>query len=154
MTCPQCGTGDQKTSFCVNCGSRMQMPGKEVAPEPAMASPEPASSSSPAPAAAVAVVAMHPAQSPAAHVVHSPAPAAMEVTRSASARPNAPEVSLGLQHSETAVLDAAATLYAAYISSNQVTAANEADLMDKAVRTAMQLAVLTDRLVRSDDEEW
>ncbi len=66
----------------------------------------------------------------------------------------APEVFLGLQQSETAVLHSASRIYAAYLASNQVTEANESALMSKSVRTAIQLAVIAEKLIQSDDEEW
>jgi len=66
----------------------------------------------------------------------------------------APEVFLGLQHSEAAVLHSASRIYAAYLASNQVTEENESTLMSKSVRTAIQLAVIAEKLVQSDDEEW
>lgn len=84
----------------------------------------------------------------------APADESPVIERSGSARGGAPEVSLKLQTSEAAVLQAASNLYAAYITAGTLTNSNEGELMNKSVRTAIQLAVLTDRLVQSDDEEW
>lgn len=66
----------------------------------------------------------------------------------------APEVFLGLQQSEAAVLHSASRIFSAYLTSNQVTEENESTLMAKSVRTAIQLAVIAEKLIQSDDEEW
>jgi len=75
------------------------------------------------------------------------------LTKPASGGPS-PEVFLGLQRSEEAVVHAASRIYSAYLASSQVTEDNESTLMAKSVRTAIQLAVIAEKLVQSDDEEW
>lgn len=74
--------------------------------------------------------------------------------RSRGMRERGPEAFLELQHSESVVVAAASRIFAAYVAAGQVTDANQAQLEDRCVRAAMRLAVLTDRMVQSDDEEW
>ncbi len=59
---------------------------------------------------------------------------------------------LKLQPSEAAVSQSASTIYAAYIAAGQVVAGQEEEAMQRAVREAIHIALLTDRAVRSDDE--
>ncbi len=59
---------------------------------------------------------------------------------------------LELQNSETAVVHAASRIFSAYVVSGQVTQENESELLAKAARIALQLAIWTDKLVESDDE--
>ena len=65
-----------------------------------------------------------------------------------------PEAFLRLEQSETAVVHAASRIFSAYVSSGQVNASNEEDMVQKAIRTAIRMAVTTDRLVQSDEEKW
>ncbi len=76
------------------------------------------------------------------------------VTRADIARSEAPDAYLKLEPSEAAVFHAASRVFAAYLSNNQVTEETEAAYMKRAVSTAIQLAVLTERRIQSDDEEW
>ena len=59
---------------------------------------------------------------------------------------------LELQPSEAAVLQAASRIFAALVTANQVTAGNRTEMVSFAVRTAVDLALETDRIVASDDE--
>ena len=61
---------------------------------------------------------------------------------------------LELQHSESVVLSAASNLLAAYIQVGALTPENESSLVAKAARLAISLALETDRIVQSDEEEW
>ena len=63
-----------------------------------------------------------------------------------------PETYLKLQDSEVVVVQAASRVFSAYVSSGQVNAENEDKMVLKAVRTAIMMARVTDRLVQSDDE--
>jgi hypothetical protein len=58
-----------------------------------------------------------------------------------------------LQHSESVVARMAATIFAAYIQSNQVNDATEDHYLKKAAETAARLASYTDQIIKSD-EEW
>ena len=59
---------------------------------------------------------------------------------------------LRLQPSESVVINAAARIYAAYISSGQETLATADEFVDRAVRVAIRIAQRTEELVRSDNE--
>jgi len=59
---------------------------------------------------------------------------------------------LELQHSETAVGHAASRIFAALVASGQVTEANAAERIRYCVRTALEIALETDRVLESDDE--
>jgi hypothetical protein len=61
---------------------------------------------------------------------------------------------LSLQPSETAVLHAASRVFAAYVATGRVTDDNEPEMVNRAVRAALRLALVTEKLVQSDDEEW
>ncbi len=62
------------------------------------------------------------------------------------------QVSLTLQASESAVLQCAASIYAAYITAGQVTAEDGAEWREKAIQEAIALGTRVDRLVQSDSE--
>jgi hypothetical protein len=81
------------------------------------------------------------------------AEAAPEITRDGNARERAAAY-LKLQPSEQAVLAAASRVFAALVATNQVTDANEPEMVNRAVRSAIRLAVVTEKMVQSDDEEW
>ena len=68
--------------------------------------------------------------------------------------PRSAEAFLDLQHSESVVVNAASRIFAAYVQSGQVTAANEAALLSQCVRSAIRLGLEVDRILKSDDEEW
>ncbi|MCE9572862.1 MAG: hypothetical protein K8W52_06870 [Deltaproteobacteria bacterium] len=76
-----------------------------------------------------------------------------EITRDGNAR-QAASAYLKLQPSEQAVLAAASRVFAALITTNQVTEANEPEMVNRAVRAAVRLAMITERVVQSDDEDW
>lgn len=59
---------------------------------------------------------------------------------------------LTLQPSEAILAQAAAQIYAAYISSGRVTEGHEKDWMDRSLREAYRLIRLADEAVQSDDE--
>lgn len=59
---------------------------------------------------------------------------------------------LELQHSEAVVVHAASRIFAALAASGQVTEANAAEQIRYCVRTAIEIALETDRVVESDDE--
>jgi len=61
---------------------------------------------------------------------------------------------LSLQPSETAVLQAASNLLAGFIASGAVTEANENELSDRAVRLATRMALVIEKYVQSDSEDW
>ena len=63
------------------------------------------------------------------------------------ARPN-----LSLQTSEGVVVNAAATIYAAYQGSGRVEQGKEKEWMQRSVREALWLAQFTDEMVHSDKE--
>ncbi len=57
---------------------------------------------------------------------------------------------LKLQPSEMAVFEAASRIFAAYLTNDPE--ADEAELMRKAILTAIKMAKTTDKLVQSDSE--
>ena len=59
---------------------------------------------------------------------------------------------LSLQPSEQAIVQAAATIYAAYVTSGRVTEGKEKDWMSRAIREAFWIARAADEFVRADDE--
>lgn len=59
---------------------------------------------------------------------------------------------MSLQPSEAVVVQAAATIYAAYITTGQVTAGQEKEWIHKSIQEAILLAQTTDANIRSDDE--
>ena len=61
---------------------------------------------------------------------------------------------LVLQPSETAVLHAASRLMAGFIAGGQVTADNELAQSDRAVRLATRMALVIEKYVQSDNEDW
>lgn len=61
---------------------------------------------------------------------------------------------LVLQPSETAVLHAASRLLAGWIAAGEVTADNENDQSDRAVRLATRMALVIEKYVQSDNEDW
>ncbi len=63
-----------------------------------------------------------------------------------------PETYLKLQESESVVIHAASRIFSAFVSSGQVTPENEDKMLLRAVRAAVRMARMTDRLVQSDEE--
>jgi len=57
-----------------------------------------------------------------------------------------------LQHSESVVVQAAAQIYAAYISAGRVPEGEEAQWMKRSIREAIRIADATDAAVISDEE--
>jgi hypothetical protein len=95
------------------------------------------------------------AQPPVQPVELGEAPAgAMLVERKKRARAGTAEVHLSLQPSETAVLHAASRIFAAWVAQGNVSDANQPEMEERSVRAALRLAVITDRLMQSDDEDW
>jgi hypothetical protein len=62
------------------------------------------------------------------------------------------EVYLHLQHSESVVAGMAATIFAGYLQSRQISENNEEAYIRKSVEVAIKLAGQVDEAVRSDDE--
>lgn len=63
-----------------------------------------------------------------------------------------PRASLSLQTSEGVVVNAAATLYAAYQTSGRVDEGKEKEWMERCVKEALWIARMTDDMVHSDKE--
>lgn len=63
------------------------------------------------------------------------------------------DVHLHLQHSEAVVAGMAATIFAGYLQSRQISENNEDAYLRKAVDAAIRMAGYVDTAVRSD-EEW
>jgi hypothetical protein len=59
---------------------------------------------------------------------------------------------VSLQTSEGLVFQAAAQIYAAYISAGKVSEGHEHQWMDRAIRDAILLAQTTEKMVQSDSE--
>jgi hypothetical protein len=59
---------------------------------------------------------------------------------------------LELQRTEGIVIEAAATIYAGYISSGRVGEGQEAEYIQRSIREAIQIAKITDRVVIADEE--
>lgn len=59
---------------------------------------------------------------------------------------------LSLQQSEGIAVQAAATIYAAYIAAGRVPEGKETDAMRRAIREAVWIARATDEAVQSDSE--
>ena len=62
------------------------------------------------------------------------------------------KISLSLQPSEMAVVRAAATIYAAYVTAGKVADGREQEWMGRAVREAIWIARTADDAIRSDTE--
>lgn len=80
-------------------------------------------------------------------IEHEQAPGLVPRTRQAAAY-------LSLQPSETAVLQAAATIFAGHVASGAVTVTNENELADRSVRAATRMALVIEKYVQSDSEDW
>lgn len=63
-------------------------------------------------------------------------------------------VYLQLQPSEQAVLHAASRILASFIASGTLTKDNERELCDRSVHLAARMAIVVERYVQSDDEDW
>ena len=61
---------------------------------------------------------------------------------------------LVLQPSETAVLHAASRVLAGFIANGEVSADNENDQADRAVRIATRMALVIEKYIQSDNEDW
>lgn len=61
---------------------------------------------------------------------------------------------LSLEPSETAVLHAASRIFAAFITSGAVSQANENELSDRAVQLATRMALVIEKYIQSDREDW
>ena len=57
-----------------------------------------------------------------------------------------------LQPSETVIFQAAANIFASYIAAGQVTAENQAEMMEKAIAASISMAHHIDEVVISDKE--
>ncbi len=61
---------------------------------------------------------------------------------------------LALQESEQAVLHAASRIFSAFVASGAVTEANQLELSDRAVKLATRMAVVIEKYIQSDNEDW
>lgn len=61
---------------------------------------------------------------------------------------------LVLQPSETAVLHAASRVLAGMIAAGEVNADNENDQADRAVKIATRMALVIEKYIQSDNEDW
>lgn len=61
---------------------------------------------------------------------------------------------LKLEESEQAVLQAASRIFAAYIASGAVDEANQHALADRSVQLATRMAVVVEKYIQSDNEDW
>ncbi len=59
---------------------------------------------------------------------------------------------LSLKNSESAVFQAAAGIYAAYISAGRVPEGDEVQWMERSIREALRIAMATDAAIISDNE--
>jgi hypothetical protein len=55
---------------------------------------------------------------------------------------------------QAAVLQAASQIFAAFITSGAVTESNQHELSDRAVMLATRMAIVVERYVQSDSEDW
>ncbi len=61
---------------------------------------------------------------------------------------------LSLQPSEQAVLAAASRIFAGFVANGAVTEDNQNDLSDRSVRLATRMALVIEKYVQSDNEDW
>ena len=61
---------------------------------------------------------------------------------------------LSLQPSEEAVLHAASRIFAAFVGAGVVTDANQHELSDRSVKLATRMALVIEKYVQSDNEDW
>jgi hypothetical protein len=61
---------------------------------------------------------------------------------------------LQLQESEQAVLHAASRIFAAFVASGAVTEQNQHAFSDRSVQLATRMAVVVEKYVQSDNEDW
>src|SRR5262249_8445278 len=71
-----------------------------------------------------------------------------------SPRHRAASAYLQLQPSEQAVLRAASRIFAAFIASGAVTDENQNDVSDRAVKLATRMALVIEKYIQSDNEDW
>jgi len=62
------------------------------------------------------------------------------------------ETFLRLQPSESNVCEMASRIFAAYVSSGQLTTENEDQLIERSISIAIKMAQKTDRTIESDNE--
>lgn len=77
----------------------------------------------------------------------------VETTGSGGARRQA-SAYLALEPSETAVLHAASRILSAFIASGVVTDANQHELSDRSVKLATRMALVIEKYIQSDGEDW
>lgn len=73
---------------------------------------------------------------------------------SGGARHRTASAYLSLEPSETAVLHAASRIFAGYVAAGAVNEGNEKDFSDRAVRLAARMAIVIERYIQSDNEDW
>jgi hypothetical protein len=61
---------------------------------------------------------------------------------------------LQLHESEQAVLHAASRIFAAFVASGAVTEENQHALSDRSVQLATRMAVVVEKYIQSDNEDW
>ena len=77
----------------------------------------------------------------------------IEHTGSGAARRQA-SAYLSLEPSETAVLHAASRIFAAFVASGVVTEANQHEQSDRSVKLATRMALVIEKYIQSDGEDW
>ena len=61
---------------------------------------------------------------------------------------------LNLQPSEEAVLHAASRIFAGFIAAGTVTPENQNELSDRSVKLATRMALVIEKYIQSDNEDW
>jgi hypothetical protein len=61
---------------------------------------------------------------------------------------------LNLQPSEEAVLHAASRIFAGFIAAGSVTAETQNELADRSVKLATRMALVIEKYIQSDNEDW
>ncbi len=61
---------------------------------------------------------------------------------------------LALEPSETAVLHTASRIFSAFVASGVVNDANQHELSDRSVKLATRMALVIEKYIQSDGEDW
>jgi hypothetical protein len=140
--CPNCGAkaaGDR----CAECGAPLTSAGRAAKQHEKLNQPRPKPEPVDEPEAVMLVERAREARSQ-----------PTDVERSAKAREKGAAAYLALQPSEQAVLHAASRIFSAWIVAGKVTDDNHDELADRAVKTATRMALVTDRYLQADAEDW
>ncbi len=149
--CPHCGL-DAAGDRCGACGAPLTTTGRAAGPSRHDRGARPAPTPIDLPEELVLTDVIEARRGPVS--VDRPRGGTPAVERAGKARGAGAAAYLSLQASEQAVLHAASRIYAAWIVAGQVTEANQEELADRAVRTATRMALVTDRYLQADDEDW